>query len=271
MNPVIVRGVKIGEGMPKICVSLTAKTKAELLEDAAAILGDVSGSSVIDVVEWRADYYEGPIEGQVRPIEGQMRFLEPLAELRQIIGDKPLIFTYRTASEGGMGTIDSSYESLLKAAIDSQLVDLVDVELFMGDETVSQLIAYAHANGVKVIASNHDFDGTPELEEIVTRLQNMQKLGADIIKIAVMPKNMKDVLTLLEATVIMSEQYAQCPLVTIAMSDLGAITRVTGEVFGSSITFGTMGKLSAPGQIAASELSDMLLRVHHLFPNENKL
>ena len=264
MNPVIVRGVKIGEGTPKICVSLTAKTKAELFEDAAAIMGDEVASSVIDIVEWRADYYEGPIEGQVRPIE-------PLAELRQIIGDKPLIFTYRTANEGGMGSIDSSYESLLKAAIDSKLVDLVDVELFMGDEIASQLIAYAHANGVKVIASNHDFEGTPELDEIVTRLKNMQKLGADLLKIAVMPKNMKDVLTLLEATVVMSEHYAQCPLVTIAMSDLGAITRVTGEVFGSSITFGTLGKLSAPGQIAASQLSDMLLRVHHLFPNENKL
>ncbi|HSN67107.1 MAG TPA: type I 3-dehydroquinate dehydratase [Fusibacter sp.] len=264
MNPVIVRGIKIGEGMPKICVSLTAKNKAELLEDAASIACDLTASSVIDIVEWRADYYEGPIEGQVRPIE-------PLAELRQIIGDKPLIFTYRTANEGGVGSIDFNYESLLKEAIDSGLVDFVDVELFMGDETVSQLIAYARANGVKVIASNHDFDGTPELEEIVTRLQNMQKLGADILKIAVMPKNMKDVLTLLEATVIMSEQYAQCPLVTIAMSDLGAITRVTGEVFGSSITFGTLGKSSAPGQIAAPVLSDMLVRVHHLFPNENKL
>lgn len=257
MNPVIVRGVNIGEGMPKLCVSLTAKTKAELLEDAAAIVGDEVASSVIDIVEWRADYYEGPIE--------------ILAELRQIVGDKPLIFTYRTASEGGMGSIDSSYESLLKEAIDSGFVDLVDVELLIGDETATQLIAYAHAKGVKVIASNHDFRGTPEVEEIVTRLQSMQKLGADILKIAVMPKNMKDVLTLLEATVVMSEQYAQCPLVTIAMSDLGAISRVTGEVFGSSITFGSLGKLSAPGQIAASELSDLLIRVHQLLLNENKL
>ena len=264
MNPVIVRGVNIGEGIPKICVSLTAKTKAELLEDAAAIVGDEVASSVIDIVEWRADYFVGPIEGQVRPIEG-------LPELRQIIGDKPLIFTYRTANEGGMGAIDSSYESLLKASIDSGFVDLVDVELLIGDETATQLIAYAHANGVKVIASNHDFEGTPKLEDILIRLQKMQKLGADILKIAVMPKNMKDVLTLLEATVIMSEQYAQCPLVTIAMSDLGAITRVTGEVFGSSITFGTLGKLSAPGQIAAPELSDMLLRVRHILLNENKL
>ena len=147
----------------------------------------------------------------------------------------------------------------------------MDVELFKGDETASQLIAYAHANGVKVIASNHDFEGTPTLEEIVARLQKMQDLGADILKIAIMPKNMKDVLALLEATVIMSEQYAKCPLVTIAMSERGAISRVAGEVFGSAITFGSLGKMSAPGQITAAELSDMLSRIHHLLLNENKL
>ena len=144
MKPVIVRGVIIGEGMPKICVPLTAKTKAELLEDAQAIVGDVASSSVIDIVEWRADYFAD---------------IEVLSELRHIIGDKPLIFTYRTAGEGGTGSIYANYESLLKAAIDSGLIDLVDVELFKGDETASQLIAYAHANGVKVIASNHDFEG----------------------------------------------------------------------------------------------------------------
>ncbi|HSN67505.1 MAG TPA: type I 3-dehydroquinate dehydratase, partial [Fusibacter sp.] len=91
MNPVIVRGVEIGEGMPKICVSLTAKTKAELLEDAAAIVGDEVTSRVIDIVEWRADFYED----HMSPIAGQVRLIEPLAELRQIIGDKPLFFTYR--------------------------------------------------------------------------------------------------------------------------------------------------------------------------------
>jgi 3-dehydroquinate dehydratase-1 len=259
MKPVSVRGVKIGEGMPKISVSLTATTIAELLEDAELIVGDVSASSVIDIVEWRVDYFLDSVD------------FDALSALRRVIGVKPLMFTYRTPSEGGAGTKSCNYEMLLTTAIDSGLIDLVDVELFVGDEIASKLIDYAHVHDVKVIASNHDFTGTPTLDEILSRLKKMQSLGADILKIAVMPKQLKDVLTLLEATVVMHEQYANCPLVTIAMSDLGAISRVTGEVFGSSITFGTLGKMSAPGQIAVSELSEMLLRMHHIFPNENKL
>jgi 3-dehydroquinate dehydratase-1 len=69
----------------------------------------------------------------------------------------------------------------------------------------------------------------------------------------------------------MSEQYADCPLVTMAMADIGAISRVTGEVFGSAMTFGQMGNMSAPGQIEASKLSDLLKRLHHTVSIENKL
>jgi len=260
MKPVIVRGVIIGEGVPKIAVPLTSRWKSELIEDVAAIVNEPSTHGVVDLIEWRADYFDDHIE-----------LFDTLSTIRQVIDAKPLIFTYRTAKEGGTGSKDSHYESLLKAAIDSGLIDLVDIELFMGDAMVSRLIDYAHAHDVKVIGSNHDFEGTPTRDEILERLQKMQALGADVLKIAIMPRNKKDILTLLEATVIMSEQYAKCPLITMAMSDLGAITRVTGEMFGSAITFGQVGKRSASGQIEASELSEMLMRIHHIVTNENKL
>ena len=271
MNPLIIRDVAIGEGIPKICVSLTSKTKAELLVDAQAIVGEMDSNgdvvgSIIDLVEWRVDHYE--------EIDDNDKILfDVLEDLRHILGDKPLIFTYRSAGEGGAGRIERliderlCYASYLKTAIDSGLIDMVDIELFQGDEAVTQLIDYAHAHDVKVIVSNHDFNSTPKLEELMTRLKKMQDLGADILKIAVMPSDMKDVLTLLEATVNMSEKYADRPIVTIAMSERGGISRVTGEIFGSSITFGTLGKSSAPGQIEASELSKVLIRMHNLFSN----
>ena len=43
-----VRGVKIGEGVPKICVPIVGKTKEEILA-AARSFEDVA----LDVVEWR--------------------------------------------------------------------------------------------------------------------------------------------------------------------------------------------------------------------------
>ena len=73
-----------------------------------------------------------------------------------------------------------------------------------------------------------------------------------------MPKCKLDVLELLEATVIMSEQYANRPIITMSMAGQGVISRLCGEVFGSCLTFGAVNKASAPGQINVEELNKVL-------------
>ena len=90
----------------------------------------------------------------------------------------------------------------------------------------------------------------------------MQELGADILKIAVMPQNSRDVLTLLSATEEMTRLYAERPLITMSMGGTGLISRLCGETFGSAVTFGAVGKTSAPGQIAADELAQVLELLH---------
>jgi 3-dehydroquinate dehydratase I len=115
---------------------------------------------------------------------------------------------------------------------------------------------------VLVIISNHDFEKTPPKEEIVSRLRKAQELGGDLPKIAVMPKSPADVLTLLEATTIMSEQYADRPIITMSMTGKGVISRLTGELFGSSMTFGAAKKASAPGQMDVVELRNVLRLLH---------
>ncbi len=114
---------------------------------------------------------------------------------------KPLLFTFRSAKEGGEQAISTeAYIALNRAAIDSGLVDMIDLELFTGDDQVKETVAYAHAHDVKVVMSNHDFHKTPEAEEIIARLRKMQSFDADIPKIALMPQSTSDVLTLLAAT-----------------------------------------------------------------------
>ena len=118
--------------------------------------------------------------------------------LRKVLGETPLLFTFRTVKEGGEKQAAADiYVDLNIKTIETGYADLVDVEIFTGDEAVKRVVKTAHGRGVKVIASNHDFQKTPEKEEIVSRLCRMQELGADIPKIAVMPRNKKDVLTLL--------------------------------------------------------------------------
>ncbi len=86
----------------------------------------------------------------------------------------------------------------------------------------------------------------------------MQDLGADLPKIAVMPKSPQDVLTLLAATLTMKEKYATRPLITMSMGKSGGVSRVTGRLFGSAMTFGTVGQASAPGQIAIAKLREVM-------------
>jgi len=140
---------------------------------------------------------------------------------------------------------------------------LLDVEAFIGDKVVKDIIKTAHIAGVKVVASNHDFEKTPPKKDIIYRLRKMQDLGADIPKIAVMPKCKLDVLELLEATVIMSEKYADRPIITISMSKIGTISRLLGEEFGSALTFGAVNKASAPGQIDVEDLHSILHLLHN--------
>ena len=78
----------------------------------------------------------------------------------------------------------------------------------------------------------------------------------------VMPQNKRDVLTLLAATEEMVTDYADRPVITMSMAGTGVISRLCGEVFGSSMTFGAAKKASAPGQMGVEDLSTVLGLLH---------
>ena len=256
MNPVNVRNIRIGEGIPKICVPIVGKTAEEILTEAKR-LSDVPK----DLIEWRSDWFQDVFEPE--KVNGV------LETLRNIFGETPILFTFRTAREGGEKEVSvEAYKELNQKAIESGFVDILDVEIFGDSVAVEYLINHAHENAVKVIGSNHDFEKTPSEQEIVARLCKMQDLGADILKIAVMPKSKKDVITLLAATETMVSEHANQPVVTMSMSKDGMISRIAGEIFGSSITFGSAAKASAPGQVPVDELKETLEMIHHLLENK---
>ena len=250
MNTVKVRNIVIGEGMPKICVPIVGVTKEAILEEAKAIT-----KLPADVVEWRIDWFENVFD--FAALEDVMK------GLREVLGDMPILMTFRTSKEGGEKAIeDEVYADINIKAAQTGYVDMVDVEVFTGDEIVKKIIDGAHAAGVKVVASNHDFFKTPDKDDIVGRLRKMQDLGADIPKIAVMPQNKKDVLTLLAATEEMANEYADRPIITMSMAGTGVISRLAGEGFGSALTFGAAAKASAPGQMGVEDLKQVLTLLH---------
>ncbi len=250
IQPIQIRNIILGSGTPKICVPIVGQTKEEILLEARKIL-----DLPVDIVEWRVDWYKHS--------KNQDEILEILSKLREILGQIPLLFTIRTSREGGeMEYSWEEYEKINVSAVRSGFVDLIDVEIFSQEETVRSIIEEVHRENKLVIASNHDFYKTPEKDEIVKRLLYMQDMGADILKIAVMPQCSQDVLTLLDATREMVEEKADKPVVTMSMGSLGVISRLAGETFGSAMTFGASEKASAPGQIGAMDLKKVLSCIH---------
>ncbi|MBP5272985.1 MAG: type I 3-dehydroquinate dehydratase [Clostridia bacterium] len=251
MRTVTVRQVTIGPGMPKLCVPIAGRSREDILEQAAAIR-----NSPADLVEWRVDCLSGISTLSLLTV------LTFLSELRKTLGDLPLLFTFRTAREGGARDLSPrDYEELCKSALSSGLIDLLDVELSQGEEMVSRLLHIAHDKGVPVIVSRHDFEKTPPRAEIVETLKTMETFGADIAKVAVMPERDEDVETLLNATADFCKA-ADIPAITISMGDRGLVSRTSGEAYGSAVTFGTVGAASAPGQMDAVLLKAALEKTH---------
>ena len=250
MNTIKVRDIEIGAGAPKIIVPIVGVTKEDILNEAKTF-----DSIPVDVVEWRVDWVEHVFEFD--------KVEDVLKELRTVLGNIPLLLTFRTKKEGGEKAIDTKdYKDLNLRAAKTGYVDFIDVEIFTGDDVVKEIIDGAHAVGVRVIASNHDFFKTPAKSDIIYRLRKMQDMGADIPKIAVMPQSRRDVLTLLSATEEMVTDYADRPIITMSMAGTGVISRLCGEVFGSSMTFGAAKKASAPGQMGVNDLNTVLDLLH---------
>ncbi len=246
MKTVNIKKLVIGEGVPKICVPIVSKTKEEIL-----YIGKKIKDTSADLVEWRVDWFS-----DLQDIE---KIKDVAKELSIELGDIPLLFTIRTKNEGGECDITTDeYIKINMELARTGYVDLIDIEILQIEKYASDVILEIQSFGVKVIGSNHNFKKTPTKDDIIEILKKMQNLGVDISKIAVMPTSKKDLLELLEATMIMSEKYADRPFITISMGKIGMLSRISGELFGSAITFGTVGDVSAPGQIDSEDLAKIL-------------
>lgn len=143
---------------------------------------------------------------------------------------------------------------VIVAAITSGTIDLVDIELCNGPEFIDAVRKHTQAHRVALIISYHNFKETPDETFICNKLLAAWRAGADIPKLAVMPKDYGDVLILLGATNKARNSAIDSPLVTMSMGEQGAISRLAGGLFGSDITFAIGRAASAPGQIPIAQL-----------------
>jgi 3-dehydroquinate dehydratase-1 len=185
-----------------------------------------------DVLEFRIDGLKNPNIDEIKSTIEEINF--------------PMIATNRINSEGGSfnGTEEERFNILYECC---DLVEYVDIELQSSDDYIEKI----HNTGVKTIVSYHDFEKTPDLNEITYIVDKEHQLG-DIAKVAFMPQNLEDTLTILAV-------LSHCKdTIAISMGDLGSYTRVMASKFDSPITFAAGTDVTAPGQIDIETMKALL-------------
>jgi len=229
----------------KICVPLVGATLDELWAEVSALSG-----KPIDLIEWRADCFAYP-----------EHVLELLPLLHDMAAGLPILFTYRQPSEGGRGKpLDSEdYEKLLTAAIQSNLIAMVDIEFSTlrkdHKNTDKNLLNIAKHHGVKTILSYH----MPRIfrdGDMMQQIFHMMKTqGADIVKIVTPATSRVDGLIMLNLAAFARKHCPEQPFICLATGKHGTITRRRALSLGAPFTFAAGKNPSAPGQLSIDEVS----------------
>lgn len=176
-----------------------------------------------------------------------------------LVGRIPLLFTARCVEEGGMCRLDTeSRRALLELALPDAA--WIDIEVASLPE-LKPLIQSAHHQGVRVIASAHDFASTPDRDTLTTTINRGRDAGADVAKWATRLHSLDDMKRLL--TLLEDEQ--DIPLSLMGMGPLAPVSRVLAAQLGSVLNYGFLGtNATAPGQWSAARLREAIHAVEWL-------
>jgi len=199
----------------------------------------VSDYRTADIVEWRADFLSADEILEMAP-----KFFEKFKESK-------ILFTLRTVREGGnIQVSEKKYLQILEEILTYNPA-YIDVEFFTHGPSFAALKDFRD----KMVLSYHNFDEVPS--DLTNRLIKMHEEGTAFVKVAVMPERECDVLDLLQITRDMTLEYGE-HFISMAMGDLGRLSRISGYLTGSCWTFASLENSSAPGQISLKETEYIL-------------
>lgn len=239
------RGVSLSDGLPKVCVSVMGRDALAMADAARRAV--LAGAEILEI---RIDSF--------RPLPCAQEAADLCRAVREAAGDLPVIFTQRTVRDGGAGSGDAqAYEALLCAVAKTGLCDAIDVELSVGEAAFARIADAVHAAGALVVGSSHEFGSIGDPAKVGQWLSRQAALGADVCKAAVMPQSRTQAFELAREMAAAKETLGR-PYIAIIMGEAGVFSRVCAKALGSCLTFGAVGAASAPGQIEAGTLREML-------------
>jgi 3-dehydroquinate dehydratase type I len=210
-----------------LAVVVGTKTAGE----ARAVMSRVA--KVADVAELRVD------------------LLEEALDLPALLADHPLpvIVTDRAIREGGRSPREDRERLAVLGEAAALGAEFVDLEW---DEASNGIVNDLKASGTRVIVSRHAFDRMPS--DIDRWAIDQADRGADVVKVAGMARDPRDVLPILNVL-----RTADRPTIAIAMGEAGIASRLLALRFDRcQLTFAAhdRGPTVAPGQLPIDELRD---------------
>ncbi len=194
----------------------------------------------LDLIELRIDLFS----------DLDRRYVRTVFEKTKALG-KPVIATVRSREEGGGRELrDGERLGLFEAVAD--LADLIDIE---GSSGIFRGVRRIAADSRSIlIASYHNFEATPAYSELSVLVRRFRSRGADIVKVATSATGCEDLRSMTRLTL----GYWKDGLVTICMGGKGLPTRIFFPIIGSLFTFASIGKPTAPGQVSAVRLRELI-------------
>ena len=247
-EPIKVKNLTLGDEKVKIIYPISGVTKEAIIDEMKYVK-----KTAADIVEWRVDAYEDAHDADAT--------ITLLRDVREALGDeKVLLFTVRTAGEGSVKEFDRDYYfELLNRAIDTNCIDMVDIEYYSKRDMYNYTVSHAKAKNVKTIGSIHVYDGTPETVLISDTIDMMQGT-CDIPKMAVMTSVPQDCQRIFDAGKMLLEYEGAkypSPFILIGMGDAGTETRKPDKFWGSCASFCAGRVASAPGQLSLDEMLEL--------------
>lgn len=156
-----------------------------------------------------------------------------------INANKSLIITFRS------GKVDEALRILYLSRAIELGVKFIDIEIETEQKTSAEIIHKAKHFKTKVIMSYHNYEKTPSLNELLSKVVQSKKMGADFVKIATFINSPK------ENIILMNLLGQTNKTIVIGMGKKGKISRVMAFFFGSPFTFASIseGKETADGQL----------------------
>lgn len=107
----------------------------------------------------------------------------------------------------------------------------------------------------KTVLSFHDFERTPNIQELTSTVARMRECNVEIIKVATMVNNDQDIKNLLQ---ILLNKTKKEKMIIVGMGEKGKLIRILGPLLGSFLTFAsTQFCESAPGQIDIKKMNNI--------------